>query len=118
MNGLTAVSFGATLTWLQITKFYIQLGTGATTTAVGNVTLNSVSGLGAELSRITAGHSYARYSRLHLHPTPTQVNTYYADVVLHVEDLANADDEPFLPEDFHYLLKVGAKRKEYDKREK
>lgn len=115
LNGVTPVA-PAGSTWVSITKFYIGLTAGGATTAAGAVTLSDAAA--NVLSTIPVGYFHGRYSMLHLHPTPTGVVTYYADVVLHVEDMANGGDEPMLPEDFHYLLIAGAAQKEYDKREK
>lgn len=111
MNGLTAVNVDATITtWEHITKFYIS---GA---AAGNVTLRQTSGVGTELSRIVKGRSYPRYTLVHLSPTPTSAYTYYCDVELHVEDMNNVNDEPLVPEDFHWLLESGALKREFMKR--
>lgn len=118
LNGVTAVQFGALATWILITKFYIGLTAGGATTATGNVTLHEDSGIGTEMARIPPGRDKPRYTRIHLYPTPTAANTYYADGLIHVEDLANYTDEPLLPEDFHDILIIGAKRREYSKREK
>jgi len=120
LNGTTAVQVGSGVSdWVTITKFYLTLPTnGAATTAIGNVTLTQTSGVGTELSRITPGTGVARYTRLHLFPTPTGANTYYADVIMHIEDMTQKGDEPYLPEDFHWLLSCGAMKKEYQKREK
>lgn len=118
LNGITPQTVASSITnWIRITKVYLGAAAGALAfPANGTVTLSD--GSANVLAVIPPGASYARYTRLHLHPTPTQVNTYYADIVLHVEDLSHPGDEPFLPEDFHYLLKVGAKWKEYTKKEK
>lgn len=111
MTGLTGVAIGGS-DWIAVTKLFLSAA------AVGNVTLTQTSDVGTELSRIQPGSAYARYSRIHLYPTPSTSATYYADVDLHVEDLAQAFDEPLLPEDFHWLLMCGAMMKEMDKREK
>lgn len=114
LNGTTAVSFSATFNdIILITKFYLSASDAANT-----VTLLEDSGAGTELSRIAPGRTYARYTRLHLLPTPSAVATLYADVELHVEDMAISTDEPLIPEDFHWLLMSGALVKEYEKREK
>lgn len=117
LNGTTAVQVGSLATWTNITKFYVNLTAGGSTSATGNITLNQTSGSGTELARIAPGYSYARYVRIHLYPTPTQINTYYADVELHTEDMSQAGDEPLLPEDFHWLLVSGGLMKEYRYRE-
>ncbi len=117
MNGVTAVSLGATITtWITVTKFYVALAAGGLTTAAGVITLHEDSGAGTELSRIGIGKRYPRYTRLQLYPTPTAALTYHADVELHIEDLVEATDEPYLPEDFHWLLNSGALIKEYTRK--
>ncbi len=116
LSGLTPVTFTLT-NWIIVQKFSLALTAGGVATALGNITLTQGSG-GAELARITSGRSTTRYSRLHLYPTPTQVNTYYADVEIHFEDMVQATDEPYLPEDFHWLIVSGCLKKEYAKREK
>ena len=120
MNGVTAVSLGAPITtWIAVTKFYLATTTvGVQTTAVGNVTLHSVSGAGTELSRIPIGKAYPRYSRIQLFPTPSAALTYHADVEIHIEDMTQATDESYMPEDFSWLLTSGAILKEYQRLEK
>lgn len=115
LNGIAPVA-PAGSAWVSITKFYLSLTAGGGTTAAGKVTLSDASA--NVLGTIPIGYSHTRYSMLHLHPTPTGVVTYYADVVLHVEDMAYGGDIPLIPEDFHYLLGIGAAQKEYDRREK
>jgi hypothetical protein len=117
LNGTTAATFIVT-DWVTVTKFYLGLSAGGVTTATGNVTLHQTSGAGTELARITPGRAYARYARVHLFPTPTVAVTYHADVLLHIEDMTQKGDEPYLPEDFQWLLISGACLKEYQKREK
>jgi hypothetical protein len=113
LNGLVAVNINATITtWEHITKFYIS------GTAVGNVTLLQTSGAGPELARISPGHTYPRYTLIHLAGTPSTSATYYCDVEMHVEDMRNINDEPLLPEDYHWLLETGVLKREYMKREK
>lgn len=113
LNGLTAVNLSAALSsWTMITKFYISAA------AAGNVTLRQTSGAGTELGRITPGRSFPRYTLLYLSGIPAAAQTYYCDVELHVEDMASDNDEPIIPEDFHWLLERGALKREYMKREK
>ncbi len=116
LNGVTPVQIGALATWMEITKFYIGLTAGGSTTAAGNIKLLQTSGAGTEMGRIPPGLDYARYTRLHLHSTPTQINTYYADVELTINDMANAGDESYLPPDFHWLLISMALMKDYQYR--
>ncbi len=118
LNGVTAVSLGATITtWIQVNKFFVTLAAGGTAAAAGNITLHSISGAGLELSRISIGRSYPRYTRIQLWPTPSAAVTYHAEVELHIEDMVESNDEPYLPEDFHWLLGSGALLKEYQRKE-
>lgn len=120
LNGVTAASLGATITtWIRVTKCYLALTTGGTpTTAAGNVTLHQDSGAGTELARITIGRSRARYTLLHMYPTPSASQTYYADVDLHIEDMSTLADESYVPEDFQWVLVAGAAEKEWRRRGK
>lgn len=110
MNGLTPVNLDAVATWQNLTKFYLS------SPARGNVSLKD--SLGNVLAVIAAGRQFARYSRIHLYPTSTAVNTLTVDGELHIEDMLNAADEPYIPEDFHDLFEVGALSKEYSHRDK
>lgn len=111
LNGTSAVSLNTAITtWLTVRKFYLSAP------PTGTVTLYEDSGSGTALSIIAPQHVSARYSRIHLHPTPTGIVTYHCDVELHVEDMTAANDEPILPEDFHWLLECGALSREYQKR--
>lgn len=117
LNGVTAVSFGATITdWIEVQKFYIALTAGGETTAAGSVTLNQTSGAGTELARIPIGRAYPRYSVIQLYPFPSAIVPYFADVELHVEDMAQATDEPLIPEDYHELMVIGPLMREYQRR--
>lgn len=113
MNGLTAVNVDLNCaTWVYVTKFY------ASGSAAGTISLHQTSGVGTELARITKGRSYARYTCVHLSPTPSTALTYYCDVNLHVEDMSNVNDEPMIPEDFHWMMECGAMKREYLRRGK
>lgn len=113
LNGLTAVNLASSIsTWEHVTKFYMSA------VASGNVTLLEGSGVGTELARIVPGHSNGKYTQLHLSPTPSAAVTYYCDCELHVEDMININDEPMIPEDFHWLLPCEVMKVEFKKREK
>lgn len=116
LNGVTAASFGATITsWIQVTKFFIALTASGTTTAAGVITLLEDSGLGTELARIPIGGAYSRYRRIALVPCPSAAITYSIDLERDVTDMAQATDEPVLPPRFHRLVGVGARMREYEK---
>ena len=114
MTGTTEKSIGAAYTdIILVTKFYISAA------AVGAVTLwQGTAGapptLTTELARIPIGQTFARYQQIHWHPVPATSLTYYADVTRTIPDLANANDEPLLPPDFHDLIGLGIRRREYE----
>jgi hypothetical protein len=113
LNGLTATPVDASITtWIKITKYYL------TTAPVGTISLFADAAATIPLAAIAPQTLTARYTRVELHPVPTNVVLYHADVELHVSDLAIPSDEPLLPEDFHWLLESGALIREYKKREK
>jgi hypothetical protein len=116
LNGVTAVSFGASITtWIEVTKFYIALAAGGTTTATGNITINQGSGAGTELARIPIGQWYARYRGIALAIAPASAVTYTVDFERNIQDMSITGDEPLLPPRFHRLLGVGARMREYEK---
>ncbi len=107
LAGLTATSLnGSITTWEKITKFYI------TSKCKGTVSLHNGND-SSELARIAPGHTYARYTRLYIYPTPAVVLTLYADVELALTPLISTYDEPLIDEDFHWLLVSGSLLKEY-----
>lgn len=108
VNGTTPAGFAPT-DFIEIVKFYMS------TVAVGVVTLTQGSG-GTELSRISVARQSARYTLLHLFGTPSTSSTYYCDVDRYIFPMANAGDEPFIPDDFHDIYAIGARKIEYEKR--
>ena len=108
MNGVTAVQVGAFTDIISITKFYLSAA------AVGTVTLNEDAEAGTELARIQIGKTQGRYFRVALWPTPASALTYTVDYQRSVPDMIIDNDEPLLPEDFHWLLSSGARMMEYE----
>jgi hypothetical protein len=110
LTGTTAVSLSATITtWERVTKVYLA------SAAVGVITLHEDSGVGTELARIGIGQKASRYYGIQLYPTPSQAITYYVDGQFAVTDMVNDTDVPLLPEDFHDLIGLGIRVKEYEK---
>ncbi len=105
LNGVTPVNLDSATTWQNLTKFYLS------SPAAGDVSLKDSSG--NVLAVIASGRKFARYSRLLLGPTPSSAITLTLDGELHIEDMINAADEPYIPEDFHDLFELGALMKEY-----
>ena len=108
MTGATAVSFTQTDV-LSITKFYLSAA------AVGTVTLREDSGTGTTLATIAIAGTYSRYRRIALAPTPAASITYTVECERAVTDLLQDNDEPIIPLQFHHLLAIGARAKEYEK---
>ena len=111
MTGVTAVALPLT-DWIDVSKLYLS------TPAVGTITFHQSTGSGTEIARIPIGKQIARYTKIQLYGTPSQSLTYYADIDRHIEDFVNGGDEPYLPEDYHWLIPVGIRMREYRKREK
>jgi hypothetical protein len=107
MNGITAVQVGAYTDIISITKFYISAA------AAGTVTLYEF-GQAWNISTIQLGKTQGRYFRVALWPTPSSAVTYTVDYQRSVPDMVNDNDEPLLPEDFHWLLSSGARMMEYE----
>ena len=112
VTGVTAVTFSAAITdIIEITKFYMSAA------AVGTVTLHEDASGGTELARIAIGQTFSRYLGVQLWPTPSAAVTYYVDYTRTIPDMSVANDEPLLPEDFHWLLVEGALVKEWTKKD-
>jgi hypothetical protein len=114
------VSLGSSITtWIQVTKFYVDLASGATTgtTAAGNISLYEDSGTGAVLATIPVGQKYARYRRIALAICPSSAVTYTVEFERDAQVMSNPQDEPVLPVRFHRLLAIGARMREYEKQD-
>lgn len=120
--GITPTLIGTANDWILVDKFWIQKdgqqGQAATLPALGDIALVEGSSPLVNIAYIPSGRSASRYALLHLYPAPSSVVTYTIDAQMLVEDLTELGEEPLLPEDFHWLLAVGAVMKESLLREK
>lgn len=108
LNGIADVTVTTDTDVIEVDKVYLSAA------AVGTVTL--LDGLaGNVLATIAKGQTYGRYLWIQLWPTPAAAVTFNVDYTREIADMANANDEPLLPPDFHYLLSVGARLDEYEK---
>lgn len=108
LNGTVRVAIGLLTTHIEVTKLYLDLP------AVGYVSLYDAAAAGNELARIPIGDTYSRYLAVEWWPIQTQDTTEYCDYTRTIVDLVQGTDEPLLPRDFHWLLAVGTRRKEYE----
>lgn len=112
MTGTTGVNVASSITdWIEVTKCYLS------TAAIGTVTLTEDAEGGTVLATIPRGQTYSRQQSVQLWPTPASVITYYVDYVRPIADMSIGTDEPLLPEEYHWLLEVGARMKEYEKQD-
>ena len=108
LTGTTRVQLGTRTDSFEVNKFYLS------TACVGYVSLyDAVSG-GTELARIEPGQLSQHYLAVEWFPIQTADITEYLDFTRTIFDLVNDTDEPLLPSDFHYLLPLGARMKEYE----
>lgn len=108
LNGVTRVAIGALTTHLEVTKFWVDA------VGVGSISLYDAAAAGNELARIPIGLTYSRYEAVEWFPIQTTDTTEYVDYERTIFDLLNATDEPLLPPDFHRLMVIGARMKEYE----
>lgn len=112
MTTTTAIKITSAVTdFVFLTKFYLSAA------AVGVVTLTEDAEGGTVLATIPIGQTMARYRRIALAPTPASAITYTVDFELLVPDMSIAKDEPVLPPQFHRLLGIGARIKEFEKQD-
>lgn len=107
-----SVNTTATVTdYIEVDRFYM-----ATTNAVGYVSLYDAATSGNELARIPIGMGFARYLTVELWPVPTSAITLYVDYTRVIPEMTNTlgTDEPLLPTDFHDLITLGIRVKEYE----
>lgn len=109
LTGTTRVAIGSQTDYVEILKFYLSAA------CVGDVTLYDAATNGNILAVIPKGQTFARYQTIHWYPTPAAALTYHIDYTRQIVDLANATDEPLLPPDFHDLIGLGIRVREYEK---
>lgn len=107
LTGATAVNVSAAIsTWVRVDKFYLSEA------GAGVITLLEDSGTGTELAQIAIGKTSTPYQSITLWRTPGGVYNYLLDVTREITDFAQDTDTPLLPDDFHDLLLLRAKRDE------
>jgi len=109
LTGTSRVALGSLTDHIEVLKFFVS------SAASGAISLYDAATSGNELARIPVGDTFARYLAIQLDPVPSSVITYYVDHLRELTDMVNANDEPMLPADFHYLLVEGTLIKEWTK---
>lgn len=108
LNGTTRVQVGAVTDWIEVDKFFLSAA------AAGNVTLYNAAAAGTALATIPIGQTYARYWTILMWPTPSAIWTMNVDYTRTVNDLTQDGDIPQFPDEFHWLLELGARVSEYE----
>ncbi len=106
--GTTRVAIGSLTTHLEVTKFYVDA------VGVGKISLYDAAAAGNELAAIPIGLTNSRYQAIEWWPIQQQDTTEYIDYQREIYDLVNGTDEPLLPPDFHPLVGLGARLREYE----
>jgi hypothetical protein len=102
LTGTTPVSVGPGDTTAVIAWTLSAAPAGAVSLKAGSATL----------ATIPPGQQTSRYAVLELWPLPSAAVTYSVEAELPIPTLANPEDTPLLPEDFHDLLILGAQARE------
>ena len=110
-DGVTRVAIGAATNHQRLLRF------NADAAAVGVLSLFDAAAAGNTVSKILLGRTQAQFLEIALWPTPAAADTIVVDYVHYIRDFTVAYDEPQLPTDFHYLVALGAKIDEANKKD-
>lgn len=94
----------------EVTRFYV----GGSSAAAGYVSLYNAASSGVELARLEPGQTSQHYLTVEWSPVPTENVTLYLDYVRNIFDLVQPFDEPLIPIDFHPVIALGVRLKEYE----
>ncbi len=107
LTGITRVQIGTLTTWNLLERLDIDA------VGVGVIRIYDAAVAGNEILRLQPGQTSAQYQHFLLFPTPSSAIDYKVDVCLALIDLVNPNDIPLLPEDFHDMLPLYARRRAY-----
>lgn len=111
LTGLTRVAIGTgtpRVDHIEVTRFYLSAA------CVGDISLWTAASGGTELARIEVGKTSQHYLTVEWFPVQSGDSTEYVDYTRNIPDLVQNFDEPLLPIDFHSLLGLGARIREYE----
>lgn len=109
LNGTSRVAIGAITDYIQILRADLDA------TALGTVSLYDASSAGNTLGRIAIGATSAGFLGVRLWPTPSSSIAYLVDGQAAILDLAQPNDVPMFPDDFHDLILCYARWKQWKK---
>lgn len=107
LTGTTRVQVGTLTDYTQITSLNLSA------VAVGTVTFYDAAVGGNVLLRLQPGFTSAQYLHVAFFPTPSAATDYLFDVQLQIESMTHNSDIPLIPPDFHDLLPLYARMRDY-----
>lgn len=105
LTGTTRVQIGTITDYILIKAFTLSAA------GAGTISLYDASTGGNELARLPIGVLGRRWKVGRLWPTPSAALAYTVDGQLTIAPLVNASDMPMLPEEYHDILTVYARRR-------
>ena len=108
LTGTTRAAIGSLTDYIDVTQFQLSAA------AVGDVSLYDAAAAGNLLAVIPRGQTTSRYYGVILTQTPSTAITYSLDVEFEIQPLVNDTDESRLPQKFHRLLGIIARKREYE----
>lgn len=107
LNGTTRVQVGTRTDWYTVEKLSFA------TAGTGIISVYDAAVGGNEILRLQVGQTSAQYEHILMFPTPSAVVDYVVDADLKLVDLVSDNDIPLLPEDFHDMLPLYARGRDY-----
>ena len=111
-GGTLSLPTGRTLK--RVLDFYLASAATGTVSLGETLVSGPPNSVTPVLGQITQGNFRAYYRSIALIPTPSSVLTYTADVELQNTPLVNPGDSPIIPLNFHRIIAIGARKKEYE----
>lgn len=108
LTGTTRLQIGASSQWDLITKLSL------TAACAGTITVHDAAASGNIIVRLRPTFTSAQYWHIILFPTPSEAVNYTVDAQLALYDLVADTDIPLIPPDFHDMLPLYARKKDYE----
>jgi len=102
LTGTTRVKIGTQSDYVDVERVFLSAA------CAGDISLFDASTAGNLLGVIPIGKTFNRYNIIQFYPVPSSVITYTIEGQLKIQDLVQDNDEPMIPEDFHFILGLGA----------